>query len=54
MKAEAYERMTASADDHWWYAGRRAILTEIVKQALMERGSQGHAFSILAAECPVP
>mgnify|MGYP002389850317 CR=1 FL=1 len=41
MKAEAYERMTASADDHWWYAGRRAILTEIVKQALMERGSQG-------------
>lgn len=41
MRPEAYETMTSAADDHWWYVGRRTILTDAVKQLVAERGSGG-------------
>lgn len=46
MEQAVYRRMAEVQDDHWWYEGRRAILSSVIKTLDLPKD-----ISILEAGC---
>lgn len=44
MEPALYERMAATQRDHWWFAGRRAILAELIDA--LNLGRQSHILEV--------